>query len=283
MSTPNIALYAGGPLGPAEISQNMAATQQAGWTTIILGLFHIGRPQIPGQNYGDLIFNDEPTVVSGKYVANSSWPGNVAQLKQSGSSVTKIYASVGGGYTVEDYGTLQQIYQANSNSFSGTNLEQNFKLLRQTFPAIEGIDMDCEDNYDLPSFLAFCELLIGMGFDITFCPYQNENFWTAALSQLEGSNPGAVKWWNLQCYDGGWNNTPQPWADAINAVLPSFSTNDFILASDWTDDSPSAVTSKFSSFSGAPSLGGGFIWDMNGILSGGSTMADYVNAIKNGL
>jgi hypothetical protein len=34
--------------------------QRAGWTEIILGLFHIGNPANDGQYWGDLIFNDMP-------------------------------------------------------------------------------------------------------------------------------------------------------------------------------------------------------------------------------
>jgi hypothetical protein len=285
MNAPNIALYAGGPLGPGEITQNLAATQQAGWTTIILGLFHIGRPQIQGQSYGDLIFNDSLTISQGKYLAASTWPGQIAQLKQGGSAVTKIYASVGGGKGIEDYQSIQAIYQSNGNSFSGTMLETNLQVLKNTFPAIEGIDMDCEDNYDQASFVAFCEMVIGLGFDVTFCPYASSEmtFWMASLAQIEKGNPGAVKWWNLQCYDGGQGNDPKDWGAAITAALPSFSTDRYILASDWTEDSPSQVTSLLSGFAAEACLGGGFIWDMDGILNGGSSMADYVKAISAGL
>ena len=285
MNTPNIALYAGGPLGPSEISQNLAATQKAGWTTIILGLFHIGRPAVTGQTYGDIIFNDSMTISQGKYVVDSSWPNNVAQLKQAGSSVTKVYASIGGGLGVEDFQTIEKIYQSNGNSFAGTMLETNLQTLRQAFPAIDGIDMDCEDNYDQVSFVAFCEMVIGLGFAITFCPYASweMSFWTASLAQIEQQHSGAVKWWNLQCYDGGLGNDPKNWADAITQAIPAFPTNGFIVAGDWTEDSPSNVTTLLSSFSGEACLGGGFIWNMDGILNGPSTMADYVGAIKSAM
>jgi len=302
MSTPNIGLYAGGPLGPTEIAQNLSATQQAGWTTIILSLFHIGNPNNVGQQWGDIIFNGSPQVVTqGSYVADPAWPNNVAKLKQAGS-VTNIYASFGGGGPVVDFGTIQTIYNNNHNSFCGTMLEQNFQVLRKTFPAIDGIDMDCEETYDQPSFVAFCEMLIGMGFAITFCPYdQGEiSFWTNSLAALEKTNPGAVKWWNLQCYDGGTGNHPQTWAKAITAALPEFSTNGFIVAGDWSrwygqnweGDCPPSVTSLISSFSSEACLGGGFIWNLDQILTYGPqpaacgsviTMADYVNAIKNGM
>lgn len=304
MNTPNIGLYAGGPLGPTEITTNLSATQQAGWTTIILGLFHIGNPQNTGQNWGDIIFNDSMVVSQGSYVAASGWPNNVAQLKQAGS-VVSIYASVGGGEPVVDFTTLQTIYENNGNTFSGTMLEKNFQVLRQTFPAIDGIDMDCEDNYDQPSFVAFCEMLIGMGFAITFCPFDSRqlSFWTGSLAAIEQNNPGAVKWWNLQCYSGGGGNDPQTWANAITSAMPGFSTGGFIVAGDgsrwynkqfsyWDGDCPTAVTTLISSFSGEACLGGGFIWNMDQILDFGPetqgcgsvvTMADYVNAIKKGL
>lgn len=287
MSISNIAVYAGGPLGPTEISQNLSATQQAGWTTIILSLFHIGRPDI-GQIYGDIIFNGSPMVVTeGKYVADSSWPGYVAQLKQQ-SHVTQIYASVGGGSPVQDFTTIQTIYHDNNNSFDGTWLMKNFQVLRDTFPAIDGIDMDCEDNYDQPSFVAFCEMLIGMGFAITFCPYTdlpsnvnpNLGFWEASLAAIEENNSGAVKWWNLQGYDGGSGNDPQTWANYITNAIPKFSTDGYIVCGDWTNDSPSQVTSLLSQYSGEACLGGGFIWNMDGILDGSYSMKDYVQAIK---
>ena len=97
--------------------------------------------------------------------------------------------------------------------------------------------MDCEDMYDQPSFVAFCKLLIGMGFAITFCPAFSGadyfKFWVGSLSELEKTNKGAVKWWNLQCYDGAEGNDPKVWANHITAQIREFSTDGFILASDW--------------------------------------------------
>ena len=73
---------------------------------------------------------------------------------------------------MKDFETIKTIYNDNNNSFSGTQLEKNCKVFRATFPAIDGIDMDFKEAYDLPSFVDFCKMLIGMGFDITFCPYE---------------------------------------------------------------------------------------------------------------
>ena len=279
MTAPNTAVYAGSPLGPSKIDQNLAATQGAGWTTIILGLYHIGRPSVTGQHWGDIIFNDTPVIQQGQVVTPSGWPARIAQLKQGTTSITKIYASVGGGSPVVDFQSIETIYQNNGNSFSGTDLEKDFQVFRQTFPAIDGIDMDCEDRYDQPSFVAFCEMLIGMGFEITFCPYSLTNFWPDSLAAIEKQHAGAVKWWNLQCYDGGYGNDPKGWADAITSAIPGFDTEGFIVAGDWTNDTPSGVTTLLKPLAGESCTGGGFIWNMDGILAGQNNMKDYVNAI----
>jgi hypothetical protein len=98
---------------------------------------------------------------------------------------------------VVDFTTIKAIYNNNGNSLSGTPLEKNFQVLRDTFPAIDGIGMDCEDIYDLPSFLALCRMLIGMKFAITFCPFENPwdnpSFWPAFFAAIEQTNPGVVR------------------------------------------------------------------------------------------
>ena len=171
-------------------------------------MFHIGNPAVKaGTQLGDIIFNaDDPIVIrDGKYIAAPDWPGHIAELKGSGSKVTQLYACFGGAPPwVRDFETIKKIYNDNNNSFSGTQFEKNCEVFRATFPAIDGIDMDCEETYDLPSFVAFCKMLIGMGFHITFCPSTPAtDFWTNALVQIEKAYPNVVKWWNLQCYDGG--------------------------------------------------------------------------------
>ncbi len=66
--------------------------------------------------------------------------------------------------------------------------------------------MDCEETYDLPSFLAFCEMLIGIRVrDHLLVPMHGAApFWVKALWSLEQKRlMRHVKWWNLQCYYGG--------------------------------------------------------------------------------
>ena len=237
MSVPNIAMYAVNTLGPSKIAQNRKAARQAGWTTIILGLFHIGYP--PRYAEAEIFFNDTSIIKGGSDAGkfntgfDPAWPGEIARLKQN-SRITKIYASIGGGGDVVDFGTIKNIFEDNNNSFSRTPLETNLQLIKDTFDAVDGIDMDCEDVYDQPSFVGFCEMVAGMGFGITFCPYDElqMTFWARSLKALEAGKKtkGAVKWWNLQCYDGGSDNDPKTWAKAIAGQMPKFTTDGFILA-----------------------------------------------------
>ncbi|GLB53048.1 hypothetical protein NBRC110019_20880 [Neptunitalea chrysea] len=282
----NIPFYVEGAIYPSNstpsVKDIIAGAQKSGFTTAILGLYHIGRPEVPGQSYGDIVFNNTLIITNGEYVGDKTWPEMVNSMPA--GDLTTVCASIGGG-GVKDYATLMNIYNTNGNSFSGTALEKNFTVFKEVFPTISIIDMDCEETYDEPSFVAFCQMLIGIGFKITFCPYTYESFWVKSLQALETSHPGAVLWWNLQCYDGGGNNNPADWQHYITQGIPGFNTDKFIIAGDWTNRTPQQVTEHLSAFKGETCIGGGFIWTLdaiinaypNDILAG---MQAYVNAIK---
>lgn len=289
----NIAAYGEGCMYPPTATQALGTTiqqiQASGLTTVILGLMHIGRDYdiSPPQITGDLYFNNTLVFSQGAYVGDPDWinPTSTDNINQLiGGSVTQVEMSVGGG-GVMDFETLQRIYQDNNNSFAGTNVQQNFVALKQVLPVVSIIDMDCEETYDQASFVAFCQMLVAIGFKITFCPYTNTDFWTDSLVALNTSNPGSVVWWNLQCYDGGTGNDPQRWARAITQSIPGFNTNGYILAGDWTNQGPAAMQHLMSKFAKESSVGGGFIWTIDNTISTGgtSTLASYVSAIQNGL
>jgi hypothetical protein len=320
MTALQIAAYAAGALGPTVIAANLDATRRAGWTTIILGLFHIGYP--PDQAEAEIFFNSTSIIEGGKDAGklgtgfDPAWPQKIAALKEN-SPITRIHAAFGGGPPVVDFTTIKRIYEANGNSFKGTALETNLQLMKYTFPAIDGIEMDCEDVYDRESFVAFCEMAIGLDFDLSFCPYKCKNFWTGALTALQSVHPGRVKFWNLQCYAGGAVNVPKTWADKITAALPDFPIDSFIMAGDWSrfldnsapapdnwywdGDCPAAMRQLLTPFKAPPdapkgqrSVGGGFVWNLDTILDytasqqqkpdpapcGNVGMSDYVAAIR---
>src|SRR5215218_5613225 len=139
MSTPpEIAAYCLGKLGPGEIQNYSGYIRKSGLTVPILSFLHIGRPEITGQNYGDLIYNsfpDDLLISNGEFNPRktpeiAAWPKQVAQLKQD-SSVRKIFLSIGGqGYdNIFDFRTIEYML---THGLAGV-LELNFGMLRGIF------------------------------------------------------------------------------------------------------------------------------------------------------
>lgn len=310
MNAPNFILYGQNQFGPKNIASTLPNVIQAGFTTIVFGMFHIGNvvEKKPGMKEGDIIFNgDEPVVIRDgqlfpddpNSVDNRHWAARIGLLKAPGSTVNKIYASFGGAAgAVRDFETIKKIYVDHGNSFNGSPLKTNLLRFRNIFHMIDGIDMDCEETYEVESFVAFCRLLREMNFDITFCPYEDpatprdgkshpqpykdSNFWTESLKRIEEGDPDSVKWWNLQCYAGGVSNDPERWAQAIKNVTGR-PVDRYIASSDWVrfwdprahwdktkgytgawlGHCPKDMTDWFSTFSKQACVGGGFVWDLD--------------------
>jgi hypothetical protein len=301
----DLAVYAGDALNPAEIADNLHDTKLAGWTTILLGLFHVG------EGGGPIFFNNLAAIDIEVTEFFKGWQKPLNELLEE-RIVRRIYASFGGGDPVRDFSTIANIYYTNNHSFFHTPLEFNLKKLREAFPAITGIDMDVEEAYDRPSFIAFCQFVRGMGFDISFCPFGHYEldggqfiFWIKCLQEIEQSSwgKGAVKCFNLQCY---WDATygvspPEVWAYQIKKLLPDFNTEQFINIgcwarfyndknSSWEKSCPSDVQETVAAYKerGKGSVGGAFIWTLDYILqtsrnpsgcNGYAFMGDYTRAI----
>ena len=295
-----IGAYGEGILYPPNLQKYTSTIQNAGWDTILIGLYHISVS-------GEIGFNDEQIISKEKgYFGDQDWAPQLTALL-TGGNVKTLIASFGGG-GVGDFNNIKNIYNSNNQSFSGTNLESNFKTLKKVFPMIGIIDMDCEDEYDQASFVPFCQMLIEIGFEITFCPYSFSEigFWTGSLAALEKSNPGKVLRFNLQCYDGGGSNNPKDWAIAIQKAIPTFNTDGFIWAGDWSrnynkdsarwvGNCPPVMQKHLASFKGEASIGGAFLWTIDQIEDyaheqtihpdpnpcGTITQVEYIQAIKN--
>jgi len=306
MAAPKIGIYAGDPLNPERIRTEGDRIKAAGWTTIIVSLFHVSdtRQNLPD---GSMIyFNDIPIITLGQPATPyKGWNKALLQLKEN-SSIEKIYLSFGGGPPVRDFQTIRDIYNVN-NTFDATMLKRNLEALRDLLPDIDGIDMDCEETYERASFVAFCKLMDSLGYRLTFAPYQEQKFWIDALIDLQ-SLPGVVERINLQlgAYD------PQDWVTQFKSA--GFDTTNFFLSGDlsayydphpdglppgWYGSCPSTVTENLISRRKniETSIAGGFIWNLDNILNpdwtkehgfgcGGTqfrTMEEYVSAITAGM
>jgi hypothetical protein len=282
MSTLNTAIYAGDCLNPVNIGANTADIQGSRFSTIILGLCHIGRgpdayEPVSGQQTGDFVFNNpnqsttDPSqnglivISSGKYVGPANWPVQLKNLLASTigqGSITRMGWSVGGGGCL-DYQTIWSNFVVNGSISSNTVLYQNFVALKQQFPFVDFVDFDCEEFFPdytnnppyvwTEALIAFGNMLKEIGFNITFCPYNSMSDWVSVLEKLYSPKPPTVEWMNLQCYDGGAGNSPTEWAKAVNDAGLGIDGSSFIVPGLWCcntskpydGSTPAAMQSQF--------------------------------------
>ena len=273
------AIYGGGPLyaDPAALDD----LRGSGFTTVVAWTLHVGAN-------GELTFNDQRLVAEGRYLGDPLWPGRLAAMKQ-GGSVRQLLFSVGSA-GVEDFQHIRDLIRSQGTG-PQSRLRQNLQALRTAIPAIDGFDLDDEDLQDPATTRAFATLVGELGGTVTFCPYDNADFWVGCLRELEAAAPGLVTAWNLQCYAGGAGNQPQAWIDRISAALgPAYDARGLVRPGLWSrhgddcgdGDEPDGVAARCGAWK--PSgIRGGFIWLYDDIRAcgsrGGSGAAAYAGAI----
>lgn len=219
--------------GPAELEKHIQDIQQSGLTIAILGMLHIGwsDSKFPKMKVGDLIYNNYPgwfpdkrgniLVSEGKFNPTgdpeiAKWPAQVARLKQN-SKVRKVLLSLGGAGPT-DFTHIQN----DLNSGTDPRFTKNITALKQAVPALDGIDLDCEEGgITDTTFVNLSKLFFGLKLEVTFCPYWDPDTWKNRMVAIQKQTGLNVAFWNLQCYSGGGGNLNdlQPWIDALNAVV----------------------------------------------------------------
>jgi len=277
------AVYGGGPFYPGSNSvlENLKYTN---FSTIVCWAIHV-------HDNADLYFNNTLIVSGGKYVGDPSWAQELANLKD-GGSVNRILFSVG-GWGTQDFYHIADLIKAHGTA-PGSPLFESFAALHNTIPALDGIDMDDEGNYDHHTIVEFTQMLASIGYrEATFCPYMFESFWAGCLQTLQQTNPGFVTAFNLQCYAGGAGNANnlQPWIDAVKNVLgPGSDPAEFIVPGLWCKHGagcsggmdPQQIQSLFQHYK-TQGIEGGFIWLYDDIMKCGNDPKAYANAIIQGL
>lgn len=310
MSNPNILLYAGNPVMPGNIGSIMDQLKISGINHVVLALCHVSA------DGSVLFFNNTPFVTTDSIIpAFESWPAQFEELLD-GGIVRHFSASFGGDPNdVHDFRRISEIYRANNNSLFGTPLEFCFKNLKAAFPSITCIDMDNEEFVDRESFVAFCKMVREIGFDISFCPWAENNsaafyFYLDSLQEIEQSSwgKGCVKRFNVQNY--AWPPaSPKNWTDEIHKRLKDFNTDGFINVGywarsknsigSWDHSSPEIVARDFSYYYHTyPSVRGAFFWNLDCIMqttlepdltplpqgcAGYAVMGNYAQAIWDGM
>jgi hypothetical protein len=281
--SPNAILYGSGLFGrnvPATNNMQLAAIQQSGFTTIILWTLHVDAD-------GTLVYNDTVIVRDGEFSPTYLYlPDLVTQLTSS-SSVSNVLFSIGSG-GVNDFTNVNNLLQTSDGK---RTLIRNFSALSSALP-IQGYDFDDEDYFVLPTNTALgpvvelTSILAGNGdMIVTWCPYNNQHFWNAALSLVyQNDIRQSVQWWNLQCYSGGGGNDPGSWAKLLPTDAGVIVPAAFIVPGLDTSGGTAAVETQFAAWSTSDKgIDSGFIWNSSGIFNSGSTPNAYAKAIANGL
>lgn len=308
--------------GPGELQRYIADIQGSGLTTVILFGLHIGRKldALPAMKLGDLMYNDfaaDPAngilrgnllVSDGKFnptndPAIAAWPAQLAQLKQR-SNVSKVFMSIGGASQwVYDFRTIESML---SQPASAALLKKNFQALKEALTVggacvLDGFDIDNEEFVSADTIVWTCEMLFALGFDITFCPYQDQDTWQGYMQTLWDKGL-KVSWWNLQCYAGGSGNRTNlaPWLTALGQVVGAENAPGYLvpgLAVKSADDvfpvsdrlCPDQVESAVAGWNNS-ALAGVFFWrydaltlSNSGRCGGTNSLAHYLHAVEQGM
>lgn len=265
------AIYGGGPFytnGSTDLGTVIEDLKASGFTTVIEWGLQLS-DATDGPHLGDLQLN-EVIISQGEYVADPAWPGLLASLKEGATSVNRLLFSLLGYPGFSTFATIQRLIQTQGTG-PDSILYKNFAGLKAAIPAIDGIDIDDETLYDQETTVKLSRMLHEIGYEVTFCPYDQQNFWIECLYELNSQTPGLVTGFNLQCYAGGqWNiDQVQNWIDAIAARMgPSFPAATFVNPGLWCRSKesncvigscPPDVTAQFAAWQ-PTGIQGGFIW-----------------------
>jgi hypothetical protein len=292
-------IYGGGPIyqgGTGSIDDLRAS----GFTTVVAWSVWVSAE-------GDLNLNmNQQLTEGGEYWAGPDFADLMARLKQSPTSVTRLLFSVGSS----EAATWEAIQSLVKSQGTGPDsaLYRSFAALKQAIPGIDGIDFDDESVYDPKTTVPFAQMLHGLGYEVTFCPFDylgELDFWTGCLAELNVQDaPPVVTAFNLQCYAGGAGNDPQEWIAAIEGIMPKgYDAAALVQPGLWCvhddgsggtcneGDCPTAIESTFAAWK-PTGIGGGWIWllddvrkcERSGACSGAAIgTAAYAKAIVQAL
>ena len=244
------AIYGGGAIYNSDtavgILKNSGFTEVVIWNIVVYG-------KLDGKHKtGDLCFNYEFTVASdGKYTGGDTFAANMKDLKQDDTSVNRVTYSIGSS----NQGVFQAIVSLVNSQGTGEDsiLYKNFKALKDATGA-DAIDFDNENYYEDGAQLSKFALMLGkLGYKISFCPYEKPSFWKNLATSINNQSPGLVDCVNLQCYSGGFGNSPSGWNFEGIKIHPGLANDTSTVKQvkkelvSWRNNNPDLVN-------------GGFIW-----------------------
>lgn len=262
-------VFGGGPLyitskgAPANITE----LQNSGFTEVIVWSVEV-KPN------GDLNLNGEfPLTSNGVYVGGQTYPdfaSDMARLKQ--GKVRRVTFSIGSS-NVGDWQDITALVRSQGTG-PDSILYKTFAALKAAIPAIDAIDFDDENSFDLPTTVKFGVMLGKLGYHVMPDPYFNAAYWTQVVSKINAKRPGTVDGVHLQTYAGGSGNSPcQGWDFGSVPVFPYV----------WDrDKTPNQTYQQMDAWHTECGIVGGGLWLYDDFVGTGEA-AQYAKAVNRGV
>jgi hypothetical protein len=264
-------IFGGGPFYKTQdfnIPKDISEIEHAGYSEAIVWSVEVS-------STGDLNFNGEfPLTSNGVYVGNQTYPNfpaDMATLKKAGL-VKRVTFSIGSS----NYGDWEDITNLVETQGVGPKsiLYKDFAALKKAIPALDALDFDDENSYNLPTTVKFGVMVGKLGYHVVPDPYVNASYWQSVVSGINKKRPGTVDGVHLQTYAGGQGNNPcSGWDFGKVPVFPGL----------WDkNDSPSQVESIISGWHKECGIIGGFMWIYDDFVGNGEAK-QYAHAINKGV
>jgi hypothetical protein len=218
-------IFGGGPFYKAadfNIPSDITEIEHSGFSEAIVWSVEVS-------STGDLNFNGEfPLTSNGVYIGNRTYPKfpeNLARLKAAGI-VKRVTFSIGSS----NYGDWEDITALVQKQGVGPKsvLYRDFVALKNAIPALDAIDFDDENSYNLPTTVKFGVMLGQLGYHVMPDPYVNASYWQSVVSEINKELPGTVDGVHLQAYAGGAGNNPcSGWDFGTVPVFPGLWDKDY--------------------------------------------------------
>jgi hypothetical protein len=261
-----VGIFGGGPFYK-NAANNIREIQNSGFTEAIVWSVEVN-------STGDLNLNGEfPLTSNGVYIGDQTHPdfaSNMALLKQ--GNVKRITLSIGSS----NYGDWEDIASLVNSQGTGPGsiLYQDFQALKTAIPALDAVDFDDENSFDLNTTVQFGVMLGNLGYHVEPDAYNQSSYWMSVVSGINNQLPGTVDGVHLQVYAGGGGNNPcsSTWNFGSVPVLPGL----------WDrGDSPKSVQTRIAGWHSQCGISGGFMWIYDDFVGNGEAIK-YAQAIEVG-
>ncbi len=262
-------IFGGGPLYITSkgASANITELENSGFTEVIVWSVEV-------KSNGDLNLNGEfPLTSAGTYIGGQTYPdfaSDMSRLKQ--GKVKRVTFSIGSS-NVGDWQDITALVRSQGTGPSSI-LYKTFAALKAAIPAVDAVDFDDENSFDLATTVQFGVMLSQLGYHVMPDPYFNASYWQQVVSQINAQAPGTADGVHLQTYAGGAGNSPcKGWDFGDVPVFP------FV----WDrDDTPKQTYRQMNAWHTQCGIVGGGLWLYDDFVGTGEA-AKYAKAVNKGV